>query len=441
MLMTQVISDKKWGRELSREQIAFFVSGAADGSIKDYQLTALLMAIRLNGMTARELGDLTLAMAHSGDMVDLSAVDGVCVDKHSTGGVGDTTTLVLVPLVAACGAKVVKISGRGLAHTGGTVDKMESIPGMRTSLSGQEMIAQVRRIGCAVAGQSPNMVPADKTLYALRDVTSTVDSIPLIASSIMSKKIAGGAGGIVLDVKTGSGAIIPDMAGSIELAKTMVSIGAHTGRKVIALVTGMSQPLGTHIGNALEVKEAVDILSGRAAGDLRTVSLKLGSYMLLAAGITQTPQAGEQMLLKALKSGAGLQKLKEMIAAQGGDERVCDDTALLPQAAFVKTYACGDNGFVGEMNAEKLGLCAMALGAGRREKTDPIDPAVGFVLHGRVGDKLQKGDPLFTVHASCEKAMEEAAQTLYGLIPITRERVEPEKLIHAIITEDGVDRL
>ena len=438
MLMTQIITDKKLMRALSKEQIDFFVTGAADGSIPDYQLAALLMAIRLNGMSERELDDLTTAIARSGYMADLSAINGICVDKHSTGGVGDTTTLVLVPLVAACGVPVCKLSGRGLAHTGGTVDKMESIPGMRVEMSPNEMIAQVKRIGCAVVGQSPDMTPADKTLYALRDVTATVDSLPLIASSIMSKKLASGAEGIVLDVKTGSGAIVPDLEGSIELAKTMVSIGIRAGRKMIALVTGMSQPLGTHIGNALEVKEAVDILSGRASGDLKTVALMLGGYMLMTADAAPDPETAEKILTEALESGRGLRKFKEMIAAQGGDPGICDDTSLLPSAPCIQTFPCRAKGYAGRMDAEQLGLCAMALGAGRRHKEDRIDPAVGFVLHARVGDALQEGDPLFTVHASDTRTLHAAAETLYTLVPILPEHVQQARLIDAIVDINGV---
>ena len=304
-----IITDKKLGRALTDEQIAAFVRGAADGSVPDYQLAALLMAIRLNGMDARETTTLTLEMAKSGDMLHPD-VGGVPVDKHSTGGVGDTTTLVLVPLCAACGAKIAKMSGRGLGHTGGTVDKMESI-GMRTALPEEDFLRQIREIGCAVVGQSAELAPADKTLYALRDTTSTVDSLPLIASSIMSKKLASGAQGIVLDVKVGSGAIMPTYEGSLELAKAMVEIGTRAGRHVSALLTGMDEPLGSHVGNRLEVKEAVDILRGESAGPLLTVSLRLGAQLLIASGIADTPEAGEAMLRKALADGSGLNKLRQ----------------------------------------------------------------------------------------------------------------------------------
>ena len=325
-----IINDKKMGRALSDEQIAAFVRGAADGSVPDYQLSALLMAIRFMGMNARETTTMTLEMAKSGDMLHPD-VGGVPVDKHSTGGVGDTTTLVVVPLCAACGAKIAKMSGRGLGHTGGTVDKMESI-GMRTDLSEEVFLKQIKEIGCAVTGQSAELAPADKTLYALRDTTATVDSLPLIASSIMSKKLASGAKGIVLDVKVGSGAIMPTYEGSLELAKTMVEIGTRAGRRVSALLTGMDEPLGSHVGNRLEVKEAIEILRGESAGPLLTVSLLLGAQMLIASGIVDTSEAGEAMLRKALADGSGLRKLKQMIRAQGGDDSVCDHPELLANA-------------------------------------------------------------------------------------------------------------
>ena len=320
MNMVDVILKKKAGGTLSPEEIRAFARGAADGSVPDYQLAALLMAICWRGMTPEETACLTMEMMHSGSVVDLSAIDGVCVDKHSTGGVGDTTTLVLVPLAAACGAKVAKLSGRGLGHTGGTLDKLESIPGCSVNVSIEDFIRQVQKIGCAVIGQTQDLCPADKALYALRDVTGTVDCIPLIASSIVSKKLASGAGAIVLDVKTGSGALMQTVEQSIELAKAMVEIGAQAGKPILALVTGMDQPLGTHVGNALEVKEAIDILAGRAQGDLLTVSLELGSRMLIASGIARDVEDGKARMMQALHSGAGLAKLKEMIVEVNSTE-------------------------------------------------------------------------------------------------------------------------
>ena len=334
MTMLEIIEKKKFGQELTKEEIAFFANAAAEKSVPDYQLSALLMAIRLNGMTDRETTDLTLAMRDSGDIADLSAIPGIKVDKHSTGGVGDTTTLVLAPLVAACGAPVAKMSGRGLGHTGGTLDKLESIPGMSVALSVEDFIRQVKEIGVAVVGQTGKLAPADKTLYSLRDVTSTVDSLPLIVSSILSKKLAAGSDAIVLDVKTGSGAIMHTLEDSLRLAENMVRVGVLAGKPIVALVSGMDQPLGTHVGNALEVKEAIDILSGRAGGDLLEVSLTLGGFMLHLAGRVETPEAGQQMMKQAIGSGAGLAKLKQMIAAQGGDPSVCDDVTRLPRAAI-----------------------------------------------------------------------------------------------------------
>ncbi len=438
MDMVGIIENKKLGKALSKEEIAYFVKGASLNQIPDYQLAALLMAIRLNGMTPEETATLTLEMAHSGDIADLSAIPGRTVDKHSTGGVGDTTTLVLAPLVAACGVPVAKMSGRGLGHTGGTLDKLESIPGFHVELSGEQFIAQVKRIGCAVIGQSSNMAPADKVLYALRDVTSTVDSLPLIASSIMSKKLASGAGAIVLDVKTGSGAIMHTLQGSIELARAMVEIGWMTGRPTVAIVTGMAEPLGSHVGNALEVKEAIDILAGRAKGPLLQVSLVLGSHMLMAAGRASTLEEAEALLKAALESGAGLHKLREMIAAQGGDQRVCDDVALLPKAQMIKPAAARISGYVQGMDAAQLGLCAQRMGAGRIRKEDSIDPAVGFVLHKRIGDRVEEGEPLATLHAKDENTCMAAQEALLANIYIGDTQVKPEPLIHAVVTKDGV---
>ena len=440
MDMIGIIENKKLGRVLSEAEIGFFVQGAATGQIPDYQLAALLMAIRLNGMTPEETTMLTLAMAHSGDMADLSAIPGRTVDKHSTGGVGDTTTLVLAPLVAACGVPVAKMSGRGLGHTGGTLDKLESIPGFRVELSQSEFIDQVKRIGCAVIGQSKNMVPADKALYGLRDVTATVDSLPLIASSIMSKKLASGAGAIVLDVKTGSGAIMHSLEGSIELAKAMVDIGWMAGRPTVAIVTGMAEPLGSHVGNALEVKEAIDILAGRAKGPLLHVSLVLGSHMLMAAGRAATLTEAEALLNQALSSGSGLNKLREMVEAQGGDGRVCGDVSLLPKAPVIRPVPALSSGFVQGMDTTQLGLCAQRMGAGRIRKEDTIDPAVGFVLRKRIGERVEKGEPLASIHARNDASAIMAEEMLQAHIAIGPELVQPEPLIHAVVTKDGVHR-
>ena len=439
--MVEIIGKKKLGQALTPEEIDVFVEGAARGTVPDYQLAAMLMAIRLQGMTAEETAALTVAMTLSGDTADLSGIPGVKVDKHSTGGVGDTTTLVLAPLVAACGVPVAKMSGRGLGHTGGTLDKLESIPGMSVSLTEEAFIRQVQKIGIAVIGQTGSLAPADKTLYALRDVTSTVDSLPLIASSIMSKKLASGADAIVLDVKTGSGAIMQTLDGSISLAKAMVEIGTLAGKPVTALVTGMAQPLGTHVGNALEVKDAIDVLSGRTKGDLLEVSLLLGGQMLLLAGRADTQEEGAKLLRNALESGMGLQKMQEFIAAQGGDPRVCEDLSLLPQAKTVRTVDCGRSGYVAGMDTTALGLAAQAMGAGRIRKTDPLDYSVGFVLHPRIGDLAAADTPLVTLYARNDADADRAEAAVRAAVHLAEEPVSRPPLCYAAITENGVVRL
>ena len=441
MNMIEIITKKKLGQPLTREEITFFALGAADGSIPEYQLAALLMAIRLNGMTPQETTDLTLAMRDSGDVCDLSAIPGVKVDKHSTGGVGDTTTLILAPLVAACGVPVAKMSGRGLGHTGGTLDKLESIPGLSVSLTEEQFVGQVRSIGLAVIGQTASLAPADKTLYALRDVTATVDSLPLIASSIMSKKLASGADAIVLDVKTGSGALMETVEDSIALAKAMVDIGTLSGKPVRAIVTGMGQPLGTHIGNALEVKEAIDVLSGRTKGDLLEVSLLLGSHMLVANGRAGSISEARLLLTEALESGAGLRKLRELITAQGGDASCVDDVTRLPRSAVVREVTCSFAGWVGPMDTEALGYVAQSMGAGRMQKTDVIDPAVGYILHVRMGDRVSPETPLCTLCARTEADADRAEAAIRAAITVTDAPVERPPLCYAVVTSGGVERL
>ena len=440
MDILSVLEDKKRKKALTKEQIEFFVRGAADGTLPDYQLAALLMAIRLNGMDARETADLTMAMARSGDMLS-PQVGGVPVDKHSTGGVGDTTTLILAPLVAACGGKVLKMSGRGLGHTGGTVDKLESIAGFRVSLPEEEFVSIVRRVGCAVVGQSAQLAPADKRLYALRDVTATVDSIPLIVSSILSKKFAAGARAIVLDVKAGSGALMPTVEASIQLAQAMVDIGAHAGRSVIAVVSGMEEPLGSHVGNALEVREAIDVLAGRAGGPLKTVSLFLGAQMLVASGVADSEEAAQKMLAEALESGAGLKKLKEMITAQGGDSAVCDDPSLLPRAPYIRPVIAQTAGYLSHVNGTALGLAAQRMGAGRVRKEDPIDPAVGFVMEKRIGDRIEKGDVICTLHAKDETSAREAESRILDTLTLSPDPAPRARLLYALITPKGVTEL
>jgi len=436
----EMIRKKRDGGAFTHQEIAWIVRAASEGSVPDYQLAALMMAIYLRGMTDEETRDLTISMAHSGEVCDLSPVGGVCVDKHSTGGVGDTTTLVLVPLVAACGGKVAKMSGRGLGHTGGTLDKMEAIPGLRTEIPVGAFIRQVRQIGCAVVGQSQNLTPADRALYHLRDVTATVESVPLIVSSIMSKKIAAGSGAIVLDVKTGSGALMRTLDESIALAKAMVRVGTLAGRPTMALVTGMDQPLGTHIGNTLEVKEAIEILAGRARGRLLEVSLRLGAMMLVCAGITADERTARERLEDALTSGAGLRKLKEMIAAQGGDAAVCDDTALLPAAAHIVPVPALASGFVSAMDTTALGDASQRLGAGRRAKDDVIDPAVGIIMDVELGDHIEAGQPLAHLHLNAPALAAEVADRIQSAITITSERRPLPPLVYAIVHDGSVDQ-
>ena len=433
MNMVELIEKKKLNQSLTKEEIQYFVSGAADGSIPDYQLSALLMAIRLNGMNREETVNLTLAMAHSGDMMDLSSLPGIPTDKHSTGGVGDTTTLVLAPLVAACGVPVAKMSGRGLGHTGGTLDKLESISGLSVDLTEEQFLQQVSDIGLAVVGQTKNLAPADKTLYALRDVTSTVDSLPLIASSIVSKKLASGAQAIVLDVKTGAGALMQTVEDSIQLAKTMVRIGCDAGRRMVALVTDMGEPLGSHIGNALEVKEAIDVLSGRVEGPLLTVALELGARMLVLGGKADDVESGKAKLMDALRSGAGLEKLRQMIRAQGGDPSCCDDVSKLPQAKVIVPLASLEGGYIASMDTIRLGNAAQGMGAGRKQKTDVIDFSVGFVMHHRIGDYVAPGDVIATLHAKDAESASVAGEEILHSLHFSPTPVPPCKLIHAFI--------
>ncbi|MEA5014143.1 MAG: thymidine phosphorylase [Candidatus Limiplasma sp.] len=435
-----IIEKKKNGLPLTPEEIGFFANGAATKAIPDYQLAALLMAIRLQGMNREETAGLTLAMAHSGEMADLSAISGIPTDKHSTGGVGDTTTLVLVPLVAACGVPVAKMSGRGLGHTGGTLDKLESIPGCQTDIGVERFIAQVRELGCAVVGQSENLAPADKALYALRDVTATVDSVPLIAASIMSKKLASGAKAIVLDVKTGAGALMRTLEESIALAQTMVRIGEDAGRRVMALVTDMGEPLGSHVGNALEVKEAIDVLAGRVQGPLLEISLELGSRMLVLGGAAREVEEGKVLLRAKLQNGQGLARLAEMIRAQGGDPLVCQDVSRLPQAKVVRDVPALTSGWVHHMDTTGLGNTAQGMGAGRRVKGDAIHHEVGFVLHRRIGDEVRAGDILATVYAKDGERARAAIGQIQGDIVIAREKAPPSKLLHAVVTADAVER-
>ena len=435
--MLEIIHRKVVKEELTPEEIDFFVKTAAEHSAPDYQLASMLMAICLNGMTDRETAGLTLAMRDSGDIADLSAIPGIKVDKHSTGGVGDTTTLVLAPLVAACGAPVAKMSGRGLGHTGGTLDKLESIPGLSVSLTVEEFIRQVREIGVAVISQTGRLAPADKTLYALRDVTGTVNSLPLIVSSILSKKLAAGSDAIVLDVKTGSGALMHTLEESINLASAMVRVGNLAGKPIVALVSGMDQPLGTHVGNALEVKEAIDILAGRAGGDLLEVSLTLGGFMLMLAGKAASPDEGKEKMRNAIADGSGLRKLKEMIRAQGGDPAVCDDVSLLPQAPVIREVRCGRAGYLCRMDTTALGLTAQAMGAGRMNLGDALDYSVGFVMPVRIGDRVEEDTVLCVLHARTEADADRAETAVRGAVEIGPDPCDRPPCFYAVVTNEG----
>lgn len=431
----QFILKKRNGGEHTAEEIReFILNYAADREVEAYQMSAWLMAVWFNGMTVPELSALTQAMIDSGDVVDLSSLPGIKVDKHSTGGVGDTTTLILAPLAAAAGATVAKMSGRGLGHTGGTLDKLESVPGLRTNLTSQEFLDQVKRIGCAVISQTGNLVPADGKMYALRDVTATVDSIPLIASSVMSKKIACGAECILLDVKYGRGAFMDNLKDARELARRMVDLGTHIGRKVRAVISDMDQPLGTLIGNALEVREAIEILRNERPGSaLETVSVELASHLLEMAGISPDLDSARKKIRELLVSGAGLRKLGEMFAAQGGNGEVVNDLSLLPQAAIIEPVLAPRSGYVTSIHAQKIGFAATALGAGRKKKSDPVDPAVGIEMAHRVGSKIEKGEPLAILHANKPETIAEAKELILGSITIGDEQVAPRKLIEEVI--------
>ncbi|CAM4048018.1 MULTISPECIES: pyrimidine-nucleoside phosphorylase [Geobacillus] len=400
MRMVDLIAKKRDGKALTKEEIEWIVRGYTNGDIPDYQMSALAMAIYFRGMTEEETAALTMAMVQSGEMLDLSSIRGVKVDKHSTGGVGDTTTLVLGPLVASVGVPVAKMSGRGLGHTGGTIDKLESVPGFHVEISKDEFIRLVNENGIAIIGQTGDLTPADKKLYALRDVTATVNSIPLIASSIMSKKIAAGADAIVLDVKTGAGAFMKKLDEARRLARVMVDIGKRVGRRTMAVISDMSQPLGYAVGNALEVKEAIETLKGNGPHDLTELCLTLGSHMVYLAEKAPSLDEARRLLEEAIRSGAAIAAFKTFLAAQGGDASVVDDLDKLPKAAYTSTVTAAADGYVAEMAADDIGTAAMWLGAGRAKKEDVIDLAVGIVLHKKIGDRVQKGEALATIHSN-----------------------------------------
>ena len=440
MRMVDLIKKKRDGKAFDKNEIEYFIHGYTNDDIPDYQMSALIMAIYFSGMSDRETTDLTIAMARSGETADLSAIKGIKVDKHSTGGVADTTTLVLAPLVAACGAPVAKMSGRGLGHTGGTLDKLESIPNMNVSLSMDEFIDNVNKVGLAVIGQTGDLAPADKKLYSLRDVTATVDIIPLIASSIMSKKLAGGADAIVLDVKFGEGAFMKNYDDAIKLAKIMVNIGENAGKKTVAAITDMNQPLGLAIGNSLEVIEACETLKGRGCRDLLDVCLFLGSNMLELSGMAKTRKEAATMLEDALKSGEGLDKFKEMVTSQGGNCAALDDYSLLPQAKIKHEIKAGSDSYLATIKAEELGLCAMRLGAGRATKDDIIDLSVGIMLNKKVGDFVHKDEVIATVYANDEKKLDMVLPDITDAIETSKERIERPKLIYSLVTKDGIQQ-
>ncbi|MEB8774954.1 pyrimidine-nucleoside phosphorylase [Bacillus cereus] len=433
MRMVDIIEKKRDGKELTTEEIKFFINGYTDGSIPDYQVSALAMAIFFKDMTDRERADLTMAMVESGETIDLSAIEGIKVDKHSTGGVGDTTTLVLGPLVAALDVPVAKMSGRGLGHTGGTIDKLEAVEGFHVEITKEQFIDIVNRDKVAVIGQTGNLTPADKKIYALRDVTGTVNSIPLIASSIMSKKIAAGADAIVLDVKTGAGAFMKTEEDAKELAHAMVRIGNNVGRQTMAVISDMSQPLGFAIGNALEVKEAIDTLKGEGPEDLTELVLVLGSQMVVLAKKANTLEEAREMLIEVMKNGKATEKFKEFLSNQGGDSSIVDNPEKMPQAKYVIDVPAKTSGVISNIVADEIGIAAMLLGAGRATKEDEIDLAVGLMLRKKVGDAVKEGEPFVTIYANREN-VEDVKAKIYENISIAETAVAP-KLVHTVITD------
>ncbi|WGU92445.1 pyrimidine-nucleoside phosphorylase [Paenibacillus dendritiformis] len=433
MRMVDLIAKKRDGKELTTEEINFVIEGYTKGDIPDYQVSAWAMAIYFQDMSERERADLTMAMVNSGDTIDLSAIEGIKVDKHSTGGVGDTTTLVLAPLVAALDIPVAKMSGRGLGHTGGTIDKLESIEGFHVEISKDEFVNLVNTHKIAVIGQTGNLTPADKKLYALRDVTGTVNSIPLIASSIMSKKIAAGSDAIVLDVKTGAGAFMKTAEDAKELAHAMVSIGNNVGRKTMAVISDMSQPLGRAIGNSLEVQEAIDTLRGHGPADLEELCLALGRQMVYLAGKAASLEEAEEQLKEVIRNGKALEKFKEFIANQGGNPAVADDPSLLPQASCMIEVPARQDGVVAEIVADEIGTAAMLLGAGRATKDSEIDLAVGLMLNKKIGDRVQAGESLVTIYANREN-VDDVIEKIYANIRIG-DHAEAPVLVHDIVME------
>jgi pyrimidine-nucleoside phosphorylase len=438
MRMYDIIYKKREGGTLTKEEIRFFIEGYVKGDIPDYQASALLMAAFIRGFDDTEMTELTTAMADSGDKADLSGIHGVIADKHSTGGVADTTTLVAAPVAAACGVKMAKMSGRGLGHTGGTLDKLESIPGFSTSIDMRRFIDQVNGIGIAVIGQTMSLCPADKKLYALRDVTATVDNIALIASSIMSKKIASGAPLIVLDVKTGSGAFMREYQDSLALAEAMVRIGNLAGRRTSALITDMNQPLGLAIGNALEVKEAVEIMQGQHEGDLKTLAVRLAGEILLGAGLAEDIESAVSKAARTIGDGSALEKFREMVKAQGGDEAAIDDPDSIIHAGITYDLVSEGSGYVAAMDTTGIGIASAELGAGRKTKEDVIDMSAGIWMHKRIGDPVKKGEPICTLYANGKDKLDAGLKALKRCITVGKDPVEKPKLVYARVTDKGV---
>ena len=433
MRMYDIIMKKRNNEALTKEEIEFLVMGYTKGEIPDYQMSALTMAIYFNKMNAQETLNLTMAMANSGDMLDLSAIDGIKVDKHSTGGVGDKTSLALIPMVAAVGVPTAKMSGRGLGHTGGTIDKLESFTGFRTDISTEHFIKQVNRIGISIMGQTADLAPADKKLYALRDVTATVDNMSLIASSIMSKKLAAGADAIVLDVKTGSGAFMKKEEDSFALAKEMVTIGNGAGRKTIAVISDMDQPLGCAVGNALEVKEAIDTLNGNGPEDFRELCLTLGSYMVVVAGKASNTDEARTMLEEVISNGKALEKLAEFIEAQGGNKEEVYNPELLPKAQFEQEILSEEDGYISGIVCDEIGICSLILGGGRETKESEIDLSVGLVLRKKKGDYVRKGESLATIYANDLGKLETAKKRFIAAYSFTDKEFTPDTLIRGIV--------
>lgn len=440
MRMYDIIMKKRNGYALTNEEIEYFVGGYTKGEIPDYQISALLMAVYFSGMSEEETFNLTMAMANSGDILNLSEIEGIKVDKHSTGGVGDKTSLVVGPMVAALGVPVAKMSGRGLGHTGGTIDKLESIPGFSTMLPEERFTDNVNKIKIALVGQTANLAPADKKLYALRDVTATVDNLSLIASSIMSKKLASGADAIVLDVKTGSGAFMKQEDDAIELARAMVGIGNRAGRDTVAVVTNMDEPLGNAVGNALEVKEAIDALNGNGPEDLVELSLVLGSQMLMAAGNVESMEEGIKKLNETIENGSAKNKFREFIMAQGGNGDIVDDINLLPKASIVMDIIAEENGFVKRIDTEQVGLASLVLGGGRETKDSIIDLSVGIVLRKKVGDQVLKNDVVATIHANDIEKLKQAKEKLEIAYEFSKTPVKSQQLIKWIISKNGAKK-